>query len=130
MTKFLLNDLWAIDLSQIFDYNISKISSCTISKPKDFVEFDEQYEFHLAVPGLTKEDINIILLEDSLHVGYSITKEEGKPYFICSNFRKTLTIPEDANKQGIEAEVKNGVLTVVVPKQVKKSVKPKHIEVK
>lgn len=130
MTKFLLNDFWVTDLSQIFDYNTTKTGSYTVSKPKDFIEYDGQYEFHLAVPGLTKEDIKVKLDGDLLDISYAITKEEGKPYFVYSNFSKTFTLPDDVNKQGIEAEVKNGVLTVILPKQIKKTIEPKQIEVK
>lgn len=128
MTKFLLNDFWLTDLSQIFDgYNVN---NTTVSKPKDFIEYDGQYEFHLAVPGLTKEDIKVKLDGYLLDISYAITKEEGKPYFVYSNFSKTFTLPEDINKLGIEAEVKNGVLTVILPKQIKKTIEPKQIEVK
>jgi len=128
MAKFLLNDFWLTDLSQIFDYNTT--GTVNISKPKDFIEREKQYEFHLAVPGLTKEDINVSLNGDWIDVSYAIEKTEGKTYFVYSNFKKSLTLPKDSDKQNIEAEVKNGVLTIVVPKQVKKTTEPKQIEVK
>lgn len=130
-TKFLPSEYWLTDLSKLFEgYNTSTSGSFTVSKPKNFIEFEEQYEFHLAVPGLTKEDIKVRLDGDLLDISYSINKEENKVYFVYSNFSKTFTLPEDVNKQGIEAEVKNGVLTVILPKQVKKTIEPKQIEVK
>jgi HSP20 family protein len=128
MTKFLLNDFWLTDLSQIFDYNTT--STVNISKPKDFIEFEKHYEFNLAVPGLTKEDIKVSLNGDLLDVSYAIEKTEGKTYFVYSNFKKSLVLPKDSDKQNIEAEVKNGILTIVVPKQIKKTTEPKQIEVK
>jgi HSP20 family protein len=128
MTKFLLNDFWLTDLSQIFDYNTT--GTVNISKPKDFIEFEKHYEFNLAVPGLTKEDIKVNLNGDLLGISYAIEKTEGKTYFVYSNFKKSLTLPKDSDKQNIEAEVKNGILTIVVPKQIKKTTEPKQIEVK
>lgn len=130
-SKYLPVEYWTIDdVFSIPFFNNSNTYTSTKTYNKDLVEKENEYLYVLAVPGLSKEDIKVNLDGDFIVVSYSIEKEADKTYFVTSNFKKTMTLPKDVNKQGIEAEVKNGVLTVILPKQVKKTTEPKQIEVK
>ena len=87
------------------------------------------------MPGLKKDDIKIEIHDNVLTLrGEKKLEEEKKDknYRLCERyfgeFVRTFTLPENVNKDGIEAEFKDGVLTVAIPKVEKP--KPKQIEVK
>ncbi|EGC19206.1 Hsp20/alpha crystallin family protein [Prevotella multiformis] len=87
-------------------------------------ESDKDYTVELAAPGLSKEDFNVNINSDGdLTIKMekkSEEKEEKGHYlrreFAYSKYEQTLILPDDVQKDGIEARVANGVLTVVLPK--------------
>ena len=104
-------------------------------------ESDTAYTVELAAPGLKKEDFNVNIDRDgNLHIrmeSKAEKKDEDKKShylrreFSYSKFEQTLLLPDDVNKDGIEAKVNDGVLTVNLPKTEKKEDKTlKQIEVK
>lgn len=104
-------------------------------------ESDTAYTVELAAPGLKKEDFNVNIDRDgNLHIrmeSKAEKKDEDKKShylrreFSYSKFEQTLLLPDDVNKDGIEAKVNDGVLTVNLPKTEKKEDKAlKQIEVK
>ncbi len=101
----------------------------------DIVEANGGYELHADLPGMKKEDIKIEIQENMLTLrGERKLEEEKKD----QNFRlterfygqfiRTFTLPENVNRDMIEAEFKDGVLRLAIPKVEK--AKPKEIEVK
>ena len=104
-------------------------------------ESDREYTVELAAPGLKKEDFNVNIDRDgNLHIhmeSKNESKEEDKKShylrreFSYSKFAQTLLLPDDVDKDGIEAKVNDGVLTVSLPKLEKVAEKTvKQIEVK
>ena len=88
------------------------------------LEEDNLYKIEAAVPGMTKEDINIHLTEDNVLV-ISMEKknkeeEKDKKYlrreFSYSKYEQSLVLPDDVEKEKISAKVTDGVLTVDLPK--------------
>jgi len=101
----------------------------------DIVEVNGTYELTADLPGLKKDDIKIEIHDNVLTLrGEKKLEEEKKDknYRLCERyfgeFVRTFSLPENVNKDGIEAEFKDGVLTVAIPKVEKP--KPKQIEVK
>lgn len=104
-------------------------------------ESDREYTVELAAPGLKKEDFNVNIDRDgNLHIhmeSKNESKEEDKKShylrreFSYSKYEQTLLLPDDVDKDGIEAKVCDGVLTVSLPKLEKVAEKTvKQIEVK
>lgn len=104
------------------------------------IDNEHDYEVELAAPGLTKDDFNVHVNQDGELV-INMEKREnnedkkGKKYlrreFSYTKFEQTLILPDDVDRKHIEAEVKNGVLTVKLPKVDKEAAEVKHvIEVK
>ena len=99
------------------------------------MESEKAYTMELAAPGIKKEYCRINLDEEgnlSLSIeNKSEHKEENKKQhylrreFSYSNYEQTYTLPEDVNREGIEAKVDNGILTVTLPK-VSKEEKQKN----
>ena len=95
----------------------------------------------LAAPGLKKEDFNVNIDKDgNLHIHMESKaehKDEDKKShylrreFAYSKYEQTLLLPDDVDKEKIEAKVNDGVLTVNLPKMERKEEPAlKQIEVK
>lgn len=120
---------WLPDLfSDFFETNALDRISATVPAI-NVVEDEKQYRLELAAPGTTKDDFNVHVNKDgNLVVEMEKKKEEkdekkeGKYLrreFSYSRFHQTLILPENADKENIEACVENGVLYVTVPKAAK-----------
>ena len=98
-------------------------------------ESEKAYVMEVAAPGIKKECCRINVDQEgnlSLSIeNKSEHKEENKKQhylrreFSYSNYEQTYTLPEDVNREGIEAKVDNGILTVTLPK-VSKEEKQKN----
>lgn len=104
-------------------------------------ETDTNYHLEVAAPGMTKEDFNVHVNKDGNLVIEMEKKNEAKEEkegrylrheFSYTKFHQTLILPENAERNKIEACVKNGVLNVNVPKVAKTKVEDEKrvIEVK
>jgi len=106
------------------------------------VESEKSYKVELAVPGMKKEDFTIQINEDNELVISMEKKEEKKEEnaqsrylrreFSYSKFQQTLILPENVDKEKIDAKVEDGVLTVDLPKRLPEETKKatKVIEIK
>lgn len=104
-------------------------------------ESDGEYTVELAAPGLKKEDFNVNIDRDgNLHIHMEskaeLKDEDKKSHYLrrefsYSKYEQTLLLPDDVDKDRIEAKVNDGVLTVNLPKVEKLPEKTmKQIEVK
>lgn len=87
------------------------------------------------IAGVRPEDIDITVANDMVTVKGSRRKEEtasADDYFYqeCywGNFSRSVIIPVDIDSEGIEADLKDGILTVIIPKAAK--AKTKKVKVK
>ena len=85
------------------------------------------------LPGYTSEDVNIDVEKHVLHISSEKTEnKDDKKYVIRERgfikFNRSFSLPEGINEDAIEAEFKNGILTVTLPKLPVE--KPKKISVK
>ena len=87
-------------------------------------EDDKNYVLDLAVPGIDKKDLKIDINEDVLTISSESkneTEENKDGYkrkeFSYSSFCRSFYIPENVNRDKIEANYKDGVLNVALPKQ-------------
>ena len=82
-------------------------------------EDESDYKLEFVVPSLTKEDISISLEENLLKVKYE--KSEDSTLNFINSFERVFSLPEDINDKKIDAKVLNGILTITIPKQKKKT---------
>jgi HSP20 family protein len=113
-------------LSNIFDDTFFPVlHSSTNSVPAVNIREDEKnYNLELAVPGIDKKDLKIDLNEDVLTISSEVkqeNEEEKNGYkrkeFSYSSFARTFYIPENIDRDKIEASYKDGILNVSLPKQ-------------
>lgn len=81
---------------------------------------ENEYRLIMSVPGLTKDDIKITTKEGVLSIFYEKEENTDKTHFV-SSFKKSYTIPEDVKEKDIEGKVENGILTLTLPIEKKKS---------
>jgi HSP20 family protein len=101
----------------------------------DISEDEKEYLIKAEVPEMKKEEIKISVHDDVLSISgeRKYEKEEkGKKYHrverAYGSFMRSFTLPEDADGSKVNAEYKDGLLKVHLPKAEK--AKPKSIEVK
>jgi HSP20 family protein len=119
-------------MSNLFDDDFFPVlNNRTSSMPAVNIREDEkQYNLELAVPGMEKKDLRIDINEDVLTIS-SETKNETeenrdgykRKEFSYSSFCRSFYIPENVNRDKIEANYKDGILTVGLPKQEEEKTK-------
>lgn len=93
-------------------------------------ETETSYEIEVAAPGMTKADFDIKIINNNQLVvamekkqEQQENKKEGRYLrreFSYTKFQQAMILPDDAEKDKIEAKVENGVLTIDIPKQCAK----------
>jgi HSP20 family protein len=113
-------------MSNFFDDDFFPVlQSRTSSMPAvNIKEDDKKFSLELAVPGMEKKDLKIDINEDVLTISSESAheNEESKDgykrkEFSYSSFCRSFYIPENVNRDNIEANYKDGILTVGLPKQ-------------
>jgi Molecular chaperone (small heat shock protein) len=112
----LFNDLW--------DWNTGMQVSAT--PQMNIIENNDDYKLELSVPGLSKEDLNLLVDDDNNLVIEMLTKNQkeeknqNRHYlrreFAVEQFRQSVALSDDIHKDKISAKVENGILEVTLPK--------------
>ena len=123
------NQNWIPSIFNDFFDNDWMVKANATAPAINVIESDKDYKVEVAAPGMTKEDFNIHLSEDNELVismeKKNETKEEdkgNKKYlrreFSYSKFQQALILPDDVEKDKINANVTDGVLTIELPKRI------------
>ncbi len=86
-------------------------TSSVTTKSKDYhsERTDDGYLLELLVPGLSKEDLSVKIVNSKLKV-----RGEKEDHRWTPSFDMTFDLPKDADTKKVEASVENGVLTVKI----------------
>lgn len=109
------------------------VQSLTYTPRVDILESENELLLIADLPGVKPGDVDIRFEngELSLH-GHCAPRQNGVEYLLSEygvgDFYRAFTISTDVDADKIAAELKNGVLTVHLPKSEK--IKPKRIAVK
>ncbi|MBN2737184.1 MAG: Hsp20/alpha crystallin family protein [Spirochaetales bacterium] len=126
-----INDLFDMDRfpgnTGLFDRNFS---------PKiDVVENDQNFVVNCELPGLEQKDLDVSIASNVLTLkgtkkGHHEDGKKGQFYkkeTWSGSFQRTLSLPTSVDANKIQAELKNGILTITLPK--KEEAKAKQISV-
>lgn len=101
----------------------------------DLYQTDDEVVVKATLPGLEPDDLDIQVVGDTLTIRGEVTKEEDqkeKTYHIrehqYQSFSRSVTLPVLVKSDKAVAEMKNGVLTLTLPKA--EETKPKVITVR
>ena len=115
---FFMQDFFENDFFPGFQQRSTTIPAVNIS------EDEKGFTLELAIPGVEKKDLKIEINEDLLTISSEkkIEKEEEnenykRKEFSYSSFCRSFYLPEKIKRDNIEANCKDGVLTVSIPKE-------------
>lgn len=115
------------------DAGSSKVYTAT---PVNIVETDNGYIVSFCAPGRAKEKFKLSVENGLLTVSYEMepTKEKEsqkivRNEFTISNFKRSFSLNDKVNEEGIEAKYENGILKVVLPKKEIVKISPKQISI-
>ena len=122
------NQNWLPSIFNDFFDNDWMVKANATAPALNVIESNTDYKVEVAAPGMTKEDFNIHLTDNNELVismeKKNETKEEDKENkkylrreFSYSKFEQALVLPDDVEKEKISANVNDGVLSIVLPKQ-------------
>lgn len=94
---------------------------------------DEAYDITALVPGLNAEDLDIEVLNNTVTIRgeFKNDGDEKDKYLACElpngRFSRVITLPTETDSSKVEATIKNGVLSLRIPKA--EAARPKSIKV-
>ncbi len=134
MKNYLMTKNADCDFDTLFDdvfgnWGIRNSTYPTVNVYEDSKAFYVEAE----LPGYTSDEVNIDVEKHILHISSEKTEvKDEKKYVVRERgyikFNRSFSLPEGINEEAIEAEFKNGILTVTLPKLPVE--KPKKISVK
>jgi len=115
------------------DKNLEKTRQLYEVRPAvDIYENEDEFVLHADMPGVTKQDISVNLDNGTLFLsGVRKLPVQGAPgleEFYDIEYVRSFSVPQTIDVSKIEAELKNGVLRLHLPKS--EAVKPRQIEIK
>ncbi len=100
----------------------------------DVKENKDGYLFRADLPGVREEDLDISLTGNRLTISGKREQEkheQGDTYYASErsygSFSRAFTLPDGTDAENVKADLKNGVLQVIVPK--KPEVQPRRISI-
>jgi HSP20 family protein len=100
------------------DQDVSVVPSVNIA------DADKAFEVSVALPGLDKQDVKIEIQSDCLIISSEkqYEKEEKNKNWMrreygYASFQRMFQLPQDADQDRVQAEMKNGILLIKVAKR-------------
>ena len=112
-------------------------SSWAAAPAVDVAETDKGYEIAAELPGMDEKNVEVKLSDGVLTIKgekREEKEEKKKDYYLSErsfgSFQRSFQVPDGVDTNKIEANFKNGVLTVSLPKSAEAQKAAKKIEVK
>ena len=120
------------DIDRLFETALGSSGdrSAATHFPINLFEDKENTYVRAELPGVTREDISVEMLEDYLTISGSrraSVNSETSGNDQSFSFSRSVTIPEKVQSEKVSAAYENGVLTVTLPKR--EEAKPKKVTV-
>lgn len=113
------------------------ITGSMLKPSLDLGATEKEYTVSVEIPGVSEKDVNLELVHDTLIIRgekKQEKKEKKKNFYRLErsygSFQRTLSLPEDADKERITADFKKGVLNITIPRMEVSGSRLKQIEVK
>ncbi|MHC2990867.1 heat-shock protein Hsp20 [Pontibacter sp. HJ8] len=117
-------------LDRFFNESVNTRGMSGFTPHVDACETEKSYEIELALPGISREDVNIDFQEGRLTISGERRfeqKEEGRRYQMLETqygtFSRTFYLPDNVDPDKINAQLQDGLLKVTVPKDEHKTMK-------
>ena len=129
-------------INPAFSHELTMKKTSTWRPAVEIKQTDNEYRVKVQLPGVKAEDIDVEIDNDFLTLTAKIEeekdeaeqKEENAKYHTCEfrygKYQRTISFDNSIKIDEAEAEYKNGVLTIKLPKQHPEEAKTKKLEVK
>ncbi|KAF0478396.1 HSP20-like chaperone [Gigaspora margarita] len=104
--------------------------------PLDFHEDEKEFVVNAELPGVTKEQVNVDVREDTLVISGETKKDEkykeGNTHVQerrYGSFTRAITLPRNVKANEITAKFENGILEVKLPKDENEKPSGRKIEI-
>lgn len=129
-TSALTNFLTADDF-----FNDDFFTKDSLMPAMNVIEHDDDFEIELAAPGFSKDNFEVTLDSDGLHICAEKSKEEEekeegylRKEFSYNSFKRTLRLPDSVNlEKDVKAAYKKGILKLNLLKKEEAKVLPKKV---
>lgn len=99
-------------------------------------ENNDGFHLELNVPGISKEDLKLNVEKGLLTISFEKKEStEDSNYktlrreFSLKSFKRSFTLSDNINLDGVQAKYENGVLSVFLPKKEELKIQPKQISI-
>lgn len=115
----------------------SGLNKGLIKPTLDLGATEKEYTVTVEIPGVSEKDVELEIVNDTLTIRGEKkheNEEKNKSYYRMErsygSFQRMLSLPEDADQNGVAATFDNGILTVTLPRKALPKADVKRIEVK
>lgn len=121
---------------RLFDRYLNQTADSRLVTDLDFYEVPKGYYLEWEVPGVAQADLDVTVSGQALTIRARRPQpaQDERKYHITERsygeFQRSLALPTEVDAEGIEASLKDGVLSLYLPKQVSKQPRsiPIHVE--
>ena len=126
-------------MESMFSHPLNLKKAATWRPAIELKQTDKDYKAKVQLPGVNKEDIHIDLNNDYMTVSAEIKEEKTEKgedakvhtsEFRYGKYIRTVSFDNPIKSDESVAEYKNGILSIVMPKQKIEKTKTKHLEIK
>ena len=97
----------------------------TLAAPADVLESKDNFLIRADFPGVAQQDVEVRFDKNTLHLAGTFTPVRNGEALAWA---RSFVLPGGIDPDGITAELKDGVLSVTLPKQ--EALKPRQIQVR
>jgi HSP20 family protein len=123
-------------MDRMFEYTLSETTAPEreMLLAVDVQGSDDAYTITALLPGLNAEELDIEVLNNTVTIRgeFKSRAQENAKYMLCElpsgNFSRVISLPAAVDAAKVEATIKDGILTLLVPKA--EAHRPKAIKVK
>ena len=112
--------------------NDASSTSITTRTPKhNIIENDKEFQIELSLAGIKKEDISIDIDKDIMTIKAErkeikdVKYNRKQTYF--GKYERMFVLPDDVDEENIDASFVDGILRVIVPKDINNTISSKKI---
>lgn len=124
-------------INRLFDAEEGWFGNDWFSPRTNVAETEERFEVTVELPGMKRDDFHVEVVDGRLEISGEVKEgkeEKNKTWHRVERrhggFKRVLSLPENVDADKIDAEYKDGLLNLRIPKMVKETPAPKRIEVK
>jgi len=126
----IFDDLFGDFLSSLPSTSLYSSSDLDISPRVDISENDNSYLLEAELPGLKENEIDVKIDNNILTIKgrkEKVSEEKNKNYYLkerySGSFQRSISLPNNIDEEGIDANFENGILRIEIPKKNQKTVK-------